>query len=133
MPNELERRTWTSNSIAYLANRLSLKMDLGMQDWAFEVADAARLDDFLAVFRELAGDEDVRYTLADVIIQSFEELEDSLESDPRWQDFVAELGKNLRTHAGQVNYWACSHLSEVDAWRVSPAMRAILEAGEFGT
>ncbi|HVZ37577.1 MAG TPA: hypothetical protein VG963_34385, partial [Polyangiaceae bacterium] len=55
-----------------------------MQDWAWEVADPDRIDEFLAAYE--AGDlsDDERFTLMETMLQSFENLPGPLDSDPRW-------------------------------------------------
>jgi len=63
-------RYWTPESIETLAKRLNLPNDPDMQDWAYEVADSDRIDEFMAVFVEFSDQPDIRYTLMDILIQS---------------------------------------------------------------
>ncbi|MCP5384447.1 MAG: hypothetical protein H6913_07510 [Altererythrobacter sp.] len=45
-----------------------------MQDWEFEVADANRIDEFLSAYQSQELTDDERFTLMEMIIQSFEDL-----------------------------------------------------------
>ena len=65
-------RYWTSASIAFLSEKLALPAGDYHQDWPYVVADPAALDAYLALFNDGSIDGDIRFTLADIIIQSFE-------------------------------------------------------------
>jgi hypothetical protein len=117
----------TAAAIEALAKRFGLPNDSGMQDWEWEVADADRIDEFLAAFD--AGDlsEDERFTLMETLIQSFEDLLTPLEHDPRWSRALAMLESNVALHAHSIWYWSC--VGEDDPsnqWRVTPFLRSIL-------
>ncbi len=122
---EPPERYWTRASIDYLAGRLSLPDTPDMQDWAFQVAEPSDLDLYLALFAELQGNEDLRFTLADIIIQAFESAHEYLDDDPRLADFLNDLLANFDTHAYQVWYWASFDVDLEDAWSVAPFMRSL--------
>jgi len=96
-----------------------------MQDWAWEVADSSDLDEYLTLFAELEGDEDLCFTLADMIIQAFEDITPSLKDDPRWNSFLARLLEQSDIHAYQIWYWASFDIDLEDAWDVAPFMREL--------
>jgi hypothetical protein len=54
-----------------------------MQDWSWEVADATRLDEFLAVYQTASLTDDERFTLMEVLLQSFEDRAQSHGFDSR--------------------------------------------------
>jgi hypothetical protein len=65
---------WRSPTRAAI-NALALRFDLpntqGMQDWEHEVADADRIHEFIAAYQSGQLDDDERFTLMELIIQSF--------------------------------------------------------------
>ncbi|MDF1668988.1 MAG: hypothetical protein P1U83_05175 [Roseovarius sp.] len=99
-----------------------------MQDWELEVANPLDLDRYLTLFAEVINKDDLRFTLADIIIQAFEETGLDLELDARWRPFLDELVENMGVHAHQIWYWACFDVELEDVWRVAPYMRSICGA-----
>ena len=98
-----------------------------MQDWEFEVVEASDLPRYLALFEEVVGQEDVRFTLADMIIQAFEDTGCDLETTPEWKAFLVRLVENIEIHGSQIWYWAAWDVELEDAWRVAPYMRKMCE------
>jgi len=98
-----------------------------MQDWEFEVAEASDLQRYLSLFEEVAGQEHVRFTLADMIIQAFENSEFDIETNPEWTASLVNLAENIGIHGCQIWYWAAWDCELEDAWRVTPFMRALCE------
>lgn len=95
-----------------------------MQDWEVEVADPSDLPRYLDLFQEV-DEEDVRFTLADLIIQAFESSDIDLSACQAWAGFLSRLAENTGTHGWQLWYWASWDVGPEDAWRVSPFMRAL--------
>ena len=118
----------TAEAISSLANRFELPNAPQMQDWEWEVADSKRIDEFLDTYLcgELTDDE--RFTLMEMIIQSFEELDSLMTVHPRWTEFLKELRQNIDLHVYSVWYWSDleNELGE-EAWQVTPYFRKILE------
>ncbi|MCB2086394.1 MAG: hypothetical protein H6920_03645 [Sphingomonadaceae bacterium] len=99
-----------------------------MQDWEFEVADANRIDEFLSAYQSQELTDDERFTLMEMIIQSFEDLGESLQADNRWQSAIDLLDANIRLHAHSVWYWSCLEESgSGDLFFVSPSIRVLLQ------
>lgn len=115
----------TKEAIEFIAKHLGIKNNHRMQDWEFEVAEAADLDKYLALFYEVSGQDNLRFTLASMIIQAFEDGVVDLDVDQSWKAFVSDLSKNIELHAYQIWYWACWDVELVQAWRVTPHMRAL--------
>lgn len=115
----------TKEAIDFIAKRLGIKNDHRMQDWEFEVAEAADLDKYLALFSEVSEHDNLRFTLASMIIQAFEDDVVDLDVDQSWKAFVSDLSQNTELHAYQIWYWACWDVELAKAWRVTPYMRAL--------
>lgn len=96
----------TRSAVDALSLRFGLRNDPGMQDWQYEVADPARIDEFLCAYESGELSEDERFTLMGTILQSFEELRPRPDPDPRWQRVLELLDKNIDLHAYSVWYWS---------------------------
>jgi len=124
---EPEPRYPTRAAIDALARRFGLANHPGMQDWEWEVADAERIDEFLAAYAggELTDDE--RFTLMETILQSFEQLPHPADEDPRFPRLLGLLERNAALHRHTIWYWAAYQSGDLDdAWSVTPHMRALM-------
>ena len=123
-------RLWrypTRAAIDSLASRLGLANDPGMQDWAWQVADSDRIDEFIAAYEGKELTEDERFTLMETLLQSFEDASSPLESDRRWARLLELLDQNVVLHAYSICYWSLLENDNVDeCWRITPFVRAIL-------
>jgi hypothetical protein len=118
----------TRAAIDSLASRFGLPNDPQMQDWEYEVADAARIDEFL---RALEGDDltdDERLTLGEMVMQCLENLARDgvdLASNDRWSRFVRLLRARPTLHIHTIYYWATPDSSDENSWRVSGLVRPL--------
>lgn len=114
-------------SIEALAKRFNLPFDTSMQDWAWEIADPNRIDEFLEAYRRGNLDDDERFTLMETIIQSFEDGFQAPESDPRWFEVLDLLKTRIDLHIFTVWYWADTDQECLgDTWLVTPSIRKLL-------
>ena len=119
----------TADAIKKLATRFRLPSGPDMQDWEWEVADCSRIDEFLSVYESEPLSDDERFTLMEIIIQSFEDLASgcNLVSEPRWKRTMGILETNIALHAYSVWYWSCQQAEDEDeAFHVSPFMKEII-------
>ena len=120
----------TGEAIDKLAARFGLPNDPGMQDWEHQVSDEARIDEFLAAYETAGLSDDEKFTLMEMIIDSFEafaHVGGDLSSDSRWQRTLAILNKNISLHAYSVWYWSCLEAANEDEmFYTSPFIRQIL-------
>jgi hypothetical protein len=120
-------RFWTREAIAFVATQLDLRNEPSMQDLAYEVAEPEALDQYLSLFEEMQGSDDVRFVLADIIIQSFEMLVATTQADARWNLFLNELSSNTALHGHQIWYWSAFDTPLKEAWNVTSDMRRLSE------
>ncbi len=127
---EIPEHLWrypTGDAIDALARRFDLPNFPDMQDWQWIVADSARLDEFIAAYDSGELGEDERFTLMETILQSFEDLGEHPELDPRWPHIVETLDRNIDLHAHTVWYWSClDSEGPEEEWRISQFIRPIL-------
>lgn len=118
----------TATAVDSLARRFGLPNDPGMQDWPWEVANPDRLDEFLAAYEDAGLGDDERFTLMEMIIQSFEDLGPAMAEDPRWERTLEAIDKGIELHAHTVWYWAAVDTENPDEqWLVTPFLRKILK------
>lgn len=110
-----------------LAKRFKLPCEPGMQDWQWEVADASRIDEFLAAYESGDLTDDERFTLMEIVIQSFADLPEPLVSDIRWSRALTLLSENCHLHLYSIWYWSVldNDLGHEDLWRVTPDLRVV--------
>lgn len=120
-------RRWVMPAAARtLARRLALPYTSDMQDWAWEVADSSRLNEFLAAYDDPGLDDDQRFALMEVILQSFEDLAGDPTSDRRWAGAVRRVAERIAVHASSVWYWSgIGHGSRPGQWRISAELRRV--------
>ena len=102
-------------------------MTPGMQDWEWQVADPARIDELLAAYESDELTDDERFTLMETILQSFEQLPHAIDEDPRLPKLLALLERNARLHRHTIWQWCAYQIGDLDdAFQVSPYMRALI-------
>ena len=118
----------TREAIDSLAARFGFPNSPQMQDWEWEVADAARIDEFLLAYKSGELGDDERFTIMETILQSFEESDFDLSSDARWKEVLAAIEARIDLHAYSVWYWSCLDFEDPQDWfRSTPQLRGILE------
>ena len=83
VPEHLWRHP-TAEAIESLARRFDLPNGPGFQDWEWIFADPARIDEFVNAYESGELNDDEKFTLMEMIIQSFEDLDEQLEENSRW-------------------------------------------------
>jgi len=120
-------RFQTQPAIAAVAARFSLPYAPEMQDWAWEVADPGRLDEFLQAYDHATLPDDERFVLMEIILQSCEDLDAPLSDEPRWRRVLALLARRFTLHASSVRYWSGGSGPGQDRWRVSSDLLQLIE------
>lgn len=133
---DLPKHLWrfpTRKAIDSLANRFGLANRPDMQDWEREVADPQRVDEFVAAYKTSRLTDDERFTLMEIILQSFEERSPVLADDAVWRNVLSLIEQNIDVHIYSVWYWSCEGVDLSDAWWVTPFMREIFarHSGRF--
>jgi hypothetical protein len=118
----------TAAAIEALTRRFGFPNHPGMQDWPWEVADAGRLDELLEVYEDGGLSDDERFTLMEILLQSFEDLGQSTGFDSRWGRTLEILDRNIDLHAYSVWYWSdLENDNAEEQWLVTPFLRCILD------
>jgi hypothetical protein len=99
-----------------------------MQDWEWEIADSARINDYICLYMKSHMNDDDRITLMETIIQSTEDLY-SLNGFPpkQWRQVKLLLTANSKIHHYTIFYW--SNLDGFtpfyDCWSISKEMNRL--------
>lgn len=114
--------------IDYLNKLLNLPARGDEQDWDIELADPARLSEFLATFKAYDLTLSVKKAFLALIIASYDLL---LQYDPDDDDFYWASIKGLmdpkkHEHIALLKYWALEDCNEDDVFPVTPRIRAYL-------
>ncbi len=118
----------TCAAIDALAKRFRLPNSPQMQDWPWEVADAERLDEFLDAYESGGLSDDERFTLVEIVLQSFDDLGQRSGLDARWQRALDVLDRDVDLHAYSIWYWSdLENENGNEKWLVTPSIRRILE------
>ncbi len=91
-------------------------------------SDSNRIDEYLDANHNGRLSDDERFTLMETIIQAFEDLDDPLDTDARWNHVLALLDDNVDLHAHSVWYWSDLERELGDeTWRVTPFLRKLVD------
>lgn len=108
MTPDVPARFPTAAARVSLASRLRLPYHPAMQDWEWEVADPARLDELLAAYSSGGLSADERFALMEMLIQCVEDAElPAVGASPQWRAVAALLIADPTLHASSVRYWSC--------------------------
>jgi hypothetical protein len=106
----------------------------GGQDWEIEVADAARLGEFLDGYERQPLGDDERFTLMELIVASYDELlEGGGQDRPEdWARVRLHLLQRFDLHGYTVQYWSLPDEDDPEnGFAVTGRMREVI-AGFFG-
>jgi hypothetical protein len=127
VPDHLLRHP-TVAAIDSLSKHFNLPNTKHMQDWGIEVADADRAIEYLEGYESLDLSDDEKFVLMWTILQSFQDLQSSLDQDVHWQRVLFHLDAEIDIHISTVWYWAVPDAeSHQEIWTISLFMREILE------
>jgi hypothetical protein len=110
-----------------LAARFGLRNEPDMQDWEWEVSDPTRIDEFLAAYESGELNDDEKFLLMQIIIDSSEEAGDHFLDSDAWAKILSLIEANIALHIYSVWYWSSTDNEDLeDCWRVARSMRILL-------
>lgn len=85
-----------------------LQLPPGGQDWEIDVADAARVGEFLDIYERQPLDDDERFTLMELIVACYDDLlQDGGDADSQlWERLHRHLLGSFDLHGYTVQYWS---------------------------
>ncbi|MBN9680903.1 MULTISPECIES: hypothetical protein [unclassified Corallococcus] len=114
-------------SIARLTTALALPSNGQEQDWDVELADPARIGEFLTAYRSLPLGSDDRVALMALMLASVDRrLGSGLGVPSEWSQIANLLGAERDLHRESLEYWMCEADDEPDTWfHLTPLVRAL--------
>lgn len=89
-----------------LARRFNLPISELDQDWEWTSADPARIPEFLAAYQSGTLDDDEKFALLEMIIQSFADSSRNLNDDTLWRQTLLLIDEAIELHIHSVWYWS---------------------------
>lgn len=117
-----------------LSRMLGLGSDGTEQDWAFELADPARISEFFEFYSAKARAPDDKATLMALILASLEEaFQQAGTMADEWRNIAPVIHEHIELHVATLEYWADPGESDPEnMFLITPAVRELLrDAGIF--
>ena len=122
----------TRGTIEGLAKHLKLPLpDPFSQDWEYEVADPARVTEFLKAYDSGRLKSDEKSVLLNVILASYNDAIDEGSARPEdWEWISRYLVRDRAIHEAAINYWALPDEIELEnCFPITPLMRTARRTG----
>ena len=123
---ELKARYGTREAINSIAKQLDLPNEAWMQDWAYEVADADRINQYIELYDQTT-DEDEKFVLMQMIIQAVDDKKSNNElTDEDWTKVEQRLMENFQLHEYEIFYWSQLEKDDIEnCFFITPEIRNI--------
>ena len=107
-----------------LADLFGYKIDIHDQDWTYTIVEPDRIDEYIQAYDTKITNEDTKFSLMEMIIQSLTEQKNEKLMKEKWKLVKPILNKDFDLHEYTIYYW-CSWDNENidDCWEVTPLMR----------
>ena len=107
-----------------LAELFSYEIGIHDQDWTYTIVEPDRIDEYIQAYDTKITDEDTKFSLMEMIIQSLTEQENEKIMQDKWKQVEPILNTDFDLHKYTVYYWCCWENEDVnDCWQVTPLMR----------
>lgn len=117
-------------------NRLSRILDLPchdlMQDWAIELADAARISTFCELYETESLDTDEKFALMQLIVASLDDLlsDGATDDEEATQRVMSLLSRDFVLHFYTVEYWSLREETDpTNVFAATPLLRQVWKNG----
>lgn len=122
---EPKPRYRTLKAIEELSKELNLRYERWMQDWPYEVAEAADIEKYIAHYR-VTVDEDKKFVLMEAIIHATTDQRQKTDFEKYWNIIKPLLIDNFSIHEYSIFYWSCFELDDLaDCFIITPNMRQL--------
>lgn len=107
-----------------VANLFSYTIHPDDQDWTYTIAEPHMIDNYIAAYDIEITDEESKFTLMEIIIQSLNDQGSSKQIKKKWPSVKRLLDKDFALHQYTVYYWCSWDVEdENNLWEVSPVLR----------
>lgn len=107
-----------------LADLFNYEIDKHDQDWTYTIVESDRIEEYIQAYDTKITNEDTKFSLMEMIIQSLTEQEDKKLMNEKWKLVKPILNKDFDLHEYTIYYWCCWDNDNIDdCWEVTPLMR----------
>ncbi|WP_052085236.1 hypothetical protein [Cellulophaga sp. E6(2014)] len=118
-------RCGTGKAMEKIAADLNLRIESGMQDWSYEVADEKDFEKYLIHYDKLNND-DEKFVLMEILIQSATEQTKVSDFDNCWIELRNRIISDFEIHKYTVYYWCLFDNENLeDCWTITPYIREL--------
>ena len=115
-------------TVEEVSNKLSLCFTGIEQDWAVEMADSKRIDEFLDFYQQIDLPINEKLAVVSLILASYDNFlnEKDLKVDERWEVIKSLLKSERELFSDLIDYWSLSGVIEGDLiFKITPLIRDI--------
>lgn len=107
-----------------LADLFKYKIDEKGQDWTYTIVEPERIEDYIQAYDTSVRNEDTKFSLMEMIIQSLTDQENEDIMMEKWKKVKVLLNKDFDLNKYTIYYWCCWDSDDLDdCWEVTPLMR----------
>jgi len=107
-----------------LADLFNYKIEVGDQDWTYTIVEPERIDEYIAAYDTTITNDDTKFSLMEMIIQSLTDQENTKLMYEKWPQVESILHTDFELHKYTIYYWCCWDNEDVDdCWQVTPLFR----------
>ncbi len=109
-----------------LADLFNYKIGAQDQDWTYTAAEPERIDDYIRAYDNKIKDDDTKFSLMEMVIQSLTEQHSDEVMILKWAEVKELLTRDFDLHKYTIFYWCCWDNEDVnDCWKITPYMREL--------
>lgn len=117
-------RCGTKKAIEELVATYKYPYESWMQDWPYEIADSKEIKNYFEHYA-LQTDEDKKFSLMEMLIQSLEDIEDDKDFEKYWLQLKKLITQDFKIHEYTIFYWSSFGKKLSNCWNITPKMREI--------
>lgn len=107
-----------------LANLFGYEIGQNDQDWTYTIVESERIDEYIQAYDTKITNDDTKFSLMEMIIQSLTEQENEKLMNEKWKQIEFILNHDFELHKYTIYYWCCWENDDInDCWEVTPLMR----------
>jgi len=107
-----------------LADQFGYEISKHDQDWTYTIVESDRIEEYIQAYGTKITNEDTKFSLMEMIIQSLTEQENEKLMNEKWKQVKPILNKDFDLHEYTIYYWCCWDNDDIDdCWEVTPLLR----------